>query len=59
MMVELIREISDRRSVGLKMYEPKYTLAGASYNVKTSSEGIGWKIRTGPTLPVNPKGRSF
>jgi hypothetical protein len=43
----------------LKMHEPKNTLAGAGYNIKMSSEGIRWKIRTGRTLPVNPKERSF
>jgi hypothetical protein len=43
----------------LKMHEPKNTLAGASYNVKTSSGGIGWKIGTGRTLSVNPKEGSF
>jgi hypothetical protein len=43
----------------LKMHEPKNTLAGAGYNIKMSSERIGWKIGTGRTLPVNPKERSF
>jgi hypothetical protein len=44
MIVELIGDISNRRWMELKMHEPKNTLAGASYNVKTSSGGIGWKI---------------
>jgi hypothetical protein len=43
----------------LKMHQPKNALAGASYNVKTSSRGIRWKIGTGPTLSVNPKERPF
>jgi len=41
------------------MHEPKNTLAGASYNVKTSSRGIGSKIETGRTLSMDPKERSF
>jgi hypothetical protein len=43
MMVELMRDIShgNRRWMELKMDEPKDTLAGASYRVKTSSRHQG------------------
>jgi hypothetical protein len=58
MIVELIRDISNRPWME-QMHKPKNALAGASYNVKTSSGGIGCKIRTGRTLSVNPKERSF
>jgi hypothetical protein len=59
MIVELIGDISNRRWIELKMHEPKNTLARASYNVKTSSGGIGWKTGTRRTLSVNPNERSF
>ena len=59
MIVELIRDISSRRRIKLKMHKPKNTLAGASYDFKTLSGGIGWKIRTKRTLSMNPKERSF
>jgi hypothetical protein len=59
MIVELMRGFNNRRWVELKMHEPKNALSGARYNIKTSSGGIGWKIRTGRTLPVDPNERSF
>jgi hypothetical protein len=36
---------------GAKMHEPKNTLAGASYNVKTSLGGVGWKLGQGARFP--------
>ena len=59
MIMELMRDISNRRWMELKMHEPKNTLAGASYNVKTSSRGIGWKFGAGRTLSMDPEERSF
>jgi len=59
MIVELIRDISNRPWIGLRIDEPKNTLAGAGCNIKKSSEGIGRKIGRVRTLSVNPKEGSF
>jgi len=58
MIVELIR-VRNRPWIELRIDEPKDTLAGAGCNVKTSSEGIGWKIGKVRTLSTNPKEGSF
>jgi hypothetical protein len=44
MIVDLLKDIISKPGrLELKIDEPKNTLAGASYSIKMSSKGIGWK----------------